>query len=199
MTRVNIEEDREVTMARFLAGLNREIQNVVELQHYVELEDMVHMVIKIENQVKRRGSSNTGSTPGPSSSTWKLNQWRKEDKPPNGKPKIEQKQEVTSQGNQGKLDSFTNQNHDINFFKCQGIGHIASQCLNKSVMVMGDNGEIETDHELDCDSRPSLEDANDEDYAAQEELLVARTALSVQAKEEDEVQQENIFHTKCHV
>ena len=58
MARVNIEEDREATMARFLAGLNQEIQNVVELQHYVELEDMMHMAIKIENQVKRRGSSN---------------------------------------------------------------------------------------------------------------------------------------------
>ena len=34
-------------MARFLVGLNREIQNVVELQHYVELEYMVHMAIKI--------------------------------------------------------------------------------------------------------------------------------------------------------
>ena len=31
MVRVNIEEDREATMARFLMGLNREIQNVVEL------------------------------------------------------------------------------------------------------------------------------------------------------------------------
>ena len=50
MVRSNIEEDREAAMARFLTGLNREIQNVVELQHYVELEDMV-----IENQVKRRG------------------------------------------------------------------------------------------------------------------------------------------------
>ncbi|KAG8497231.1 hypothetical protein CXB51_008425 [Gossypium anomalum] len=36
MIRANVEEDREVTMARFLAGLNREIANVVELQHYVE-------------------------------------------------------------------------------------------------------------------------------------------------------------------
>ena len=51
MARANIEEDREATMARFIAGLNREIQNLVELQHYVELEDMVHMAIKIENQV----------------------------------------------------------------------------------------------------------------------------------------------------
>ena len=32
MSRENIEEDREATMARFLAGLNKHIQNVVELQ-----------------------------------------------------------------------------------------------------------------------------------------------------------------------
>ncbi|KAL4318276.1 hypothetical protein GQ457_18G000280 [Hibiscus cannabinus] len=38
--RTNIVEDREATMARFLAGLNIEIANVVELQHYVELEDI---------------------------------------------------------------------------------------------------------------------------------------------------------------
>ena len=68
MTRANIEEDREATMARFLAGLNKQIQNVVELQHYVELE-MVHLAIKIENQVKRRDSTNTHSEPSPISST----------------------------------------------------------------------------------------------------------------------------------
>ena len=95
MTRANIEEDREATMARFLAGLNRQIQNVVELQHHVELEDMVHMDIKIGNQVKRRDNTNTHSEPSPISSTWKSNQWRKEDKLPNPKPKIEQEQEVT--------------------------------------------------------------------------------------------------------
>ena len=78
MARGNIEEHREATMARFLAGLNLEIQNVVELQHYVELEEMVHMAIKIENQVMRRGNRNTRSTSSPSSSTWKSNQWRKE-------------------------------------------------------------------------------------------------------------------------
>ena len=48
MIRANVKEDREATMARFLNGLNRDIANVVELQHYVELEDMVHMAIKVE-------------------------------------------------------------------------------------------------------------------------------------------------------
>ena len=199
MARANIGEDREATMARFLAGLNREIQNLVELQHYVELEDMVHMAIKIENQLKRRGSSNTHSTPGPSSSTWKSNQWKKEEKPPNAKPKTELKQEGNNQGNQGKPDSFTTRNRDIMCFKCQGRGHIATQCPNKRVMVMRDNGEIKTDNESDYDSMPSLEDADDEEYAVQGELMVARRALSVQAKEDDEMQRDNIFHTRCHV
>ena len=46
LIRANVEEDREATMARFLNGLNRDIAKKVELQHYVELEDMVHMEIK---------------------------------------------------------------------------------------------------------------------------------------------------------
>ena len=64
-------------MARFLVRLNREIANLVELQHYVELEDMVHMAIKIEKHLKRRGS-NTRQNPSSSSSSWKLNFVRRE-------------------------------------------------------------------------------------------------------------------------
>ena len=33
-------------MARFLHGLNQDIANVVDLWHYVELEDMVHIAMK---------------------------------------------------------------------------------------------------------------------------------------------------------
>ena len=49
-------------------------------------------------------------------------------------------------------------------------------------MVMRDNGEIETDNELDCDSMPSLEDANDEEYVVQGKMMVARRALSVRLR-----------------
>jgi len=55
--RANVIEDLEATMARFLNGLNRDIVNVVELQHRVELEDMVDMAMKVERQIKRRGST----------------------------------------------------------------------------------------------------------------------------------------------
>ncbi|XP_012472427.1 uncharacterized protein LOC105789600 [Gossypium raimondii] len=44
-------------MARFLAGLNRYIANIVELQHYIEVMDMVQMAIKVEKQLKRKGVS----------------------------------------------------------------------------------------------------------------------------------------------
>ena len=57
MIRANVIEDREATMARFLNGLNRDTANVVELQHCVELKDMVHMATKVERQIKRRGST----------------------------------------------------------------------------------------------------------------------------------------------
>ena len=66
MIRADVEEDREATMARFLAGLNRDIANIVELHHYVEVIDMVHMAIKVEKQLKRKGTfrsfPNTSST-----------------------------------------------------------------------------------------------------------------------------------------
>ena len=46
-----VEEDREAIMARFLNGLNHDINNIVELQHYVGMEDLLHMAIKVESQL----------------------------------------------------------------------------------------------------------------------------------------------------
>ena len=94
---------------------------------------------------------------------------------------------MTSHGNQGKFDSSIAWNHDIKCFKCQGRGHISSQCPNKRVMILRDNCEIESDDEDDIKSMLPLEDVDDEKHAAQGELLVARRALSMQVKEDDKV------------
>ena len=59
MLRARVSEDKEATMARFLGGLNREIQDNVEMQHYVEIEEMLHKAILVEQQVKRKGHSHS--------------------------------------------------------------------------------------------------------------------------------------------
>jgi hypothetical protein len=53
--RANMEKDNEVTMARFLHGLDNDISNIVVLHHYVGIDDLVHQTIKVEQQLKRKG------------------------------------------------------------------------------------------------------------------------------------------------
>ncbi|PKI50200.1 hypothetical protein CRG98_029409, partial [Punica granatum] len=52
----------------------------------------------------------------------------------------------------------------------------------------------------DPDDMPPLEDVPEEEYLAPDALtLVARRALSLQIKGVEEVQRENIFHTRCYI
>jgi len=57
MTRANVNEHEEETMSRYFNGLNRDIANVVELQSYVDLEELVHLAIKVEGQLKRKDNT----------------------------------------------------------------------------------------------------------------------------------------------
>ena len=124
MIRADVEEDREATMARFLNGLNREIANVVELQHYVELEDMVHMAMKVERQLKRKEASHFSQQIG--TSTWKLG-WKKDERRFD-KPRAETSKgkEVAGSKVKSNPEPNTTRNRDIKCFKCLGSSHIAS-------------------------------------------------------------------------
>ncbi|RDY08454.1 hypothetical protein CR513_07298, partial [Mucuna pruriens] len=80
-------------MARFLHGLNREIQDIVELHDYTSLSILVHHATKVELQLKRYGRISYPST----SSSWKGKE-RREDKLRRDKsPKKESKVHIVSQ------------------------------------------------------------------------------------------------------
>jgi len=43
-------------MTRFVSGLRRNIQDVVELYEYTSLERLVHLAIKVESQISKKTS-----------------------------------------------------------------------------------------------------------------------------------------------
>ncbi|KAH9698149.1 Endonuclease [Citrus sinensis] len=53
--------------------------NKVELQHYVEIKEIVHKAIKIEQQLKKRG--NTRAAPSSSSTPWKPSYVKRDERP----------------------------------------------------------------------------------------------------------------------
>ncbi|XP_042446204.1 uncharacterized protein LOC122031159, partial [Zingiber officinale] len=188
LIRANIVEDREATMARFLHGLNRDIGDIVELQHYVELDDLVHQAMKIEQQLKRKGVMKKSSSPNYSSS-WK-DKPKKEGSSSNSKEAASTKKPIPT------TSSSTSKSRDIKCFRCLGKGHIASECLNKKTMVVRDNGSISSEEITSHSSSSSDEENDGAAYAQDGDLLVVRRLLGSQAKEHEEDQRENIFHTR---
>ncbi|XP_052486321.1 uncharacterized protein LOC128041058 [Gossypium raimondii] len=198
MIRANVDEDREATMARFLVGLNRDIANVVELQHYVDIVDMVHVAIKVEKQLKRKSSSRTfPSTNNPQ--RWNQGTGKKDFSNRTKDQSLSSKMnKPVGEASKGKEVAILNRSREIKCFKCLGRGHIASQCPNRSNMIVRANGEIESEEDDDEEPDEVTKEEDELEYAVDGEILVIKRSLSLQSVE-NEQQRENIFHTRCHV
>ncbi|XP_019098361.1 PREDICTED: uncharacterized protein LOC104774057 [Camelina sativa] len=191
LIRADVVEDREATMARFMSGLNRDVQDRLEMEHYVELEEMLHKAILVEKQLKRRSS--TRITYGAGSSNPKTS-YQKEEKPV-AIPKAEAKPIVVNQVTKDKIEATRTRARDVTCYKCHGRGHYAHECSNRRTMILLENGEFESENEeVVSDSLEELEE-----IPAKGEILVARRSLSVQTMIVEHEQRENLFHTRCHV
>ncbi|KAF8045386.1 hypothetical protein N665_5040s0001 [Sinapis alba] len=196
MLRANVSEDSEATMARFLGGLNHEIQDRVEMQHYLEIEEMLHKAILVEQQVKRRSHtrSNYGSSRYQTSKDDKPS-YQKELKP---QPKEESKPISIYNKDKSKVETTSSRARDVKCFKCQGRGHYANECTNKRVMILLENREFESEDERP-ETEQELSEAEYEEEPIRGRLLVARRTLSLQNKPEEQEQRENLFYTRCMV
>ncbi|XP_065874727.1 uncharacterized protein [Euphorbia lathyris] len=151
MLRANVVEDRRATKSRFFAGLNRDIANIVEFQHCVDLEDMVHASKTAECQLKERKEVRTYN--GGSSSTnsnWK-NRWGSQERGSRNPSKFDKPTPKTdsTDKNKQKVEEKPRASK-IQCFKCLGFGHIASECTNRRGMVMR-GGAVVTDSESECE------------------------------------------------
>jgi hypothetical protein len=85
------------------------------------------------------------------------------------------KKQVSTNDQKLKGEVQPKRNRDIKCFKCQGLGHYASECANHRVIILRDDGEIvSTSEESECDDMPPLEDASDLEYTVGDKVLVIR-------------------------
>nr|XP_027062822.1 uncharacterized protein LOC113689218 [Coffea arabica] len=190
MMRANLQEDSKATMARFLRGLNPDLQEALELQHYVDMHDLLELAIKAKRGKRLRRGARTFQSSNLIS--WKGNQ------PQRATHEAGYSATPTSsnriQGNAPNRNSNSTPNK--------------SQCPNQRVMLITHNGEIVSDDD-DCEEIPELikgdcldEDSTEEDcLPTQGEVgcLVARRVLTARVKEDEQLQRENLFYTHCKV
>ncbi|RDY13327.1 hypothetical protein CR513_01771, partial [Mucuna pruriens] len=181
LTKANMLESNEATMTRFLQGLNRDIQDKVDLYHYATMDDLVHQATR-----KRRPTSKKTYPSG-------TNNWRGKEEE-NERPIKDKSREKGSSIPQGRKDERmlpslapASKSNNIKCFKCLGKAHIASQCLNKRRMIMQEDGTIDSDSSITKSSSISNLDASSE-YSPNDEggLLMVRSLMSAQVGEDDE-------------
>ncbi|RDY12040.1 hypothetical protein CR513_03221, partial [Mucuna pruriens] len=85
----------------------------------------------------------------------------------------------------------------IKYFKCLGKRHIASQCPNRCVIIVKDDGKIGSESSIgEVGTSSESKSLSDGSYY-EEDLLVVRRLMNTHVREEAETQRENIFHSRC--
>ncbi|KAL3522853.1 hypothetical protein ACH5RR_015687 [Cinchona calisaya] len=182
--RANVVENREATMALFFCGLNREITNIVELHHYIELQDMVEKAIKVKRQLKSEGKFRVEYT-----SNWPKN-WSNNPPHPNptqNRPTNPKTNESEYKPIKHYMDSLVKSSssntlkhtRDIKYYRCLGAGHNVNDCPNKRALFMQGN-EVESEGRKDEDDSmltlkgPSDKDEKKEDFSQIPALVILR-------------------------
>ena len=218
MIRANVYEDEEQTIARFMAGLHRNIQRIVEFQSYRHLIDLVHQATKAERQLQQDMKSNRGvsfstrSTQSGSKFSPRVSASRGTTSNTSGGVRSSnfgtssgKELAAASERNKSVNSSSTSvgsstKTSGIQCFKCGGRGHIARECPNNRTIIVNDQGEYESasdeEHE-DIEEEENVE----KDFCEFEQgaALVVTRILSVQMSEAENGQRHNLFQTRAKV
>jgi len=139
LTKIDMHENEESKIARFVSGLRREIQNVVELYEYSSLEKLVHLAIKVESQILKKTSFKTTHNDGFYHSSWKDKNKTSLKTFPSNFLKDTTYNPIVSQPSTSTPKSPTKPSSQ-KCFKCLGFGHIAANCPSKRTMMV--KGEL---------------------------------------------------------
>jgi len=213
MLRCNLDEDEEPAMARFLGGLNREIQDILAYKEYTNVTRLFHLACKAEREVQgRRASAKNNISSG------KTNSWQpRTTTTPTTRapmPTSSDKPRATSANSVAKTTqkpaasassmASTGRTRDVQCHRCKGYGHVMRDCPSKHVMVVKDDGEYSSASDFDEDtlallaadhvgSEEQLEEQIGAEDADHYESLIVQRVLSAQMEKAEQNQQHTLF------
>ncbi|KAH0773694.1 hypothetical protein KY290_010831 [Solanum tuberosum] len=188
-------EEEEATIARFLNGLNTEIANVVEIQQYVTLDELVDLSVKVEKQIEKKQQNNSWrSRPNTiSKKPWSTQEGKAPSKPQDdrGKGKVEE-------GGKTFNPKSSKPSSSIQCHKCHGRRRMMHECPSRRNILLRENGEYESEKsEGEEEEGEGVSEEDDLELPNDGIIGVVRRIMTINLGSVDEGQRENLFHTRC--
>ena len=114
-------ESEEEKIARFVSGLRRDIQDLVEIYEYSFLDKVLDLAIKVETQVqKKKEAKRSGSYNDYYSRTWKGKERKHDKSPPKSSQDPSPRTNSSSPSNETPNSSQGTRTSSIKCIKCLG-------------------------------------------------------------------------------
>ena len=148
----------EAMLARFMGGLNKEIQTILEYKDYNNITRLFYLACKAEREVQDRQAlarinfsagrpsswtppaSSTSTAPSPPSGATSNHDTRKQAQPPLS---AKSTPAGPAQSSSSSMAS-TGHTSDIICHRCKGRGHFARECKSQRVMIATEDGGYES-------------------------------------------------------
>lgn len=205
----NAKEEEEQRMAKFVAGLNPSIRNTVELQQMYTLDDAYSIASKVEKQqieAKSKSARPNFFSKIEANKAEEPKFWQKLEEAASSIPSKDVKggKPPTLTPNQASMK-------DKRCFKCQGTGHIQSQCPNRVMVSLEDHLALLNTLVYEKKAEPIADSGIVVDYNKlqyeeiiepepdKDTLLLRMVPHMDHSSEGNRVQRRNLFRSRCQV
>jgi hypothetical protein len=228
MLHCNLEEREDAATARFFAGLNHEIQDILEYKDYANITCLFYFACKAEREVQgRHASVKTNFSVG------RTNSWQRNNghtTPPSPSPSWvapspsnnSSKPRAVATNSATRAPSATKSTppptesaasssrvRDIQCHRCKGSGHVMRGCPSKHVLVVRGDGEHSPASDFNEDTLALLADDHEgnEDHPKEHigtgdadhyESLIVQRVLSTQIERVEQNQRHIVSNKVCH-